>query len=61
MKFKGFRVKPDDRGLSLMTSDNDFLFNGSTEKFKFVVVASDKAEANLIAQHALGEINFTWD
>jgi len=61
MEFKGFRVKPDDRGMSLFTSDNDSLFNGSTETFNFVVVASDKDEANLIAKHALGEINFTWD
>lgn len=61
MEFKGFRVKPDDRGLSIITSDDDSLFNGSTEKFSFVVVASDRTEATLIAKHALGEIDFTWD
>lgn len=61
MEFKGFRVKPDDRGMSFITSDDDTVFNGSTDRFKFMVVAIDISEANKLAEHALGDIEFEWE
>lgn len=59
--FRGFIVKPGDRGLSLLTSNDDVVFNGRTDRFKFTVVAKDLTEANNFAKNALGHIDFAWE
>ncbi len=48
-------------GMSFVTSDDDTAFNGSVERFKFLVVAKDISEANKVAEHALGSIKFEWE
>ena len=56
--FRGFRVKPSDRGMSFITSSEDVEFEGRTDNFEFIVVAKNYIEAKQFADHALGEISF---
>lgn len=56
--FRGFRVKPTDRGTSYLLDDSDAVYEGETDSFSFIIVAKDDEEANRFAVHALGEIPY---
>lgn len=58
MIFRGFRVKPSDRGLSYFTAADDNTYEGKTDSFNFVVIAKDEPEAHRFAKQALGEIPY---
>jgi hypothetical protein len=59
--FRGFKIKPSDRGMSYFMSDEDTTFNGVTDRFSFIVIAKDLKEANLFADHALHPAKFEWE
>lgn len=58
---RGFKIKPIDTGMSFFKSNEDTVFNGVTERFAFIVIAKDQAEADAFAKHALGPIEFEWE
>jgi len=58
--FRGFKIKPSDRGMSNLISKEDTIFYGSTERFSFIVIAKDLEEANMFAKHTLHPTEFEW-